>query len=715
MYFLKYGNEYIHDPRTARDKRLVTDLKLSGEANSCGYCDFTIYPDHPAYNKLVERDSVNQIEVYDDDEWLFSGYIYEIDEDFYKARSVKCKGELDYLSDSIVRPYSTLSRTYGQKAPEKLDEYFAWLIDQHNKQVDISKRFTVGINQGRSLDANNYIYRENDRYPTTIEEISEKLLNNKNAGGFLRIRHENGIRYIDYLSEWTDVNLQVLDFGINLTKYSQADKSDELVTFVVPLGSNVSETEYYYNNGYFVTADTTPNAEKTYYTRSFSSYHECAYMTKFETQKTYYEYDQSRIKFFVTSDTTVNHDKTYYTKATDEENKYYECYDLESFESGVTYYEYDDGFYLTSDTTVNHDKSYYTRNYNYSAVDDLTQFEKWITYYEYNEYTDESNLYLTIDGLADGSVKDNDGYAKLDDMIYDRAGVLKYGWIGMTYENHDLTLKENLLSKGIAALTEQISPKRTIEITAVDMHLINPKIKPIKIGEYVRVRSMPHKLDSYFVCSNIDLDLNNPENSAYTLGVTYDTLTGQQNKRNRELNSSINTVYEAAKKSSMKSENKEVSQLNAKYKVIKQTTDDLKTEVQEVKSALVSTMEMSVAPMMVSAMPVNDCPISLWYDEEGVLLGDDDSVQLNMYLSDQSNGLILCWHHAALSKWKYFTIPKDAVGDICILSDAYLGVMKEIVVNEDTLTGTAINKFSGKCNNIEYDNTEFVLRKVIGY
>lgn len=715
MYFLKYGDEYIHDPRTARDGRLVTDLKLSGEANSCGYCDFTIYPDHPAYNKLVERDSVNQIEVYDDDEWMFSGYIYEIDEDFYKARSIKCKGELDYLSDSIVRPYSTLQRSYGSKAPEKLDEYFAWLIEQHNKQVDISKRFVVGINQGSALDANNYIYRENDKYPTTIEEISEKLLNNKNAGGFLRIRHEDGVRYIDYLSEWTDVNPQVLDFGINLTKYSQTDKSDSLVTFVVPLGANMSETEYYYNDGYFVTTDTTPNAEKTYYTRSFNSYHECAYMTKFESKKSYYEYDRSRIKFYQTSDRTVNHYKTYYTRDPNDTNKYYECVDLESFASGTVYYEYDDGFYLTSDTSVNHDKKYYTKNYNYSAVDELTQFEKWTTYYEYNEYADESNLYLTIDGLTDGSVKNNDDYAKITDMVYDRAGVLKYGWIGMTYENHDLTLKENLLTKGIAALTEQISPKRTIEITAVDMHLINPNIKPIKIGEYVRVRSAPHKLDSYFVCSNIDLNLNNPENSAYTLGVTYDTLTGQQNKRNKELNSSINSVYEAAKKSLMRSENKEISKLSNKYVVIKKTTDTLKADVNEVKSSLITTFEARPLPMYSPMAVTNDCPVSLWNDEEGVALTDEETVSLDFNISDQSNGIILCWHHRDLSKWKYFTIPKEAVGSTSILSDPYLGVMKEVTVNEDSLVGTEINKSSGECNNITYYNANFVLCKVIGY
>ena len=131
-------------------------------------------------------------------------------------------------------------------------------------------------------------------------------------------------------------------------------------------------------------------------------------------------------------------------------------------------------------------------------------------------------------------------------MIYCESAVKKYGWIGVTYENTDIKTKEQLISKGIVYLKELISPKRTIEIKAVDMHLINPELKPIRIGEYIRVRSIPHNLDSYFLCSGINLDLNNPENSTYTLGTTFDTLTGQQNKRIKLLNASINQTYEKA-------------------------------------------------------------------------------------------------------------------------------------------------------------------------
>ena len=181
MYFVKYGNEYLHDPRV--DGYILLDLSLDAEENTCGFCDFTIYPDHPMYDKLKERDADNPIEVYDDDILLFSGYIYELGKEFYLDGLVKCKGELDYLSESIVRPYSTLTRGYGDNVPTTIYGYFEWLIEQHNNQVDANKRFVVGINQGANLDDNNYIFSENDAYPNTLEEIKDKLLNNNNIGG----------------------------------------------------------------------------------------------------------------------------------------------------------------------------------------------------------------------------------------------------------------------------------------------------------------------------------------------------------------------------------------------------------------------------------------------------------------------------------------------------------------------------------------------------
>ena len=495
MYFVKYGKDYLHDPRA--DGYQLLDLSLDCEENSCGYCDFTIYPNHPMYGKLKERDADNPIEVYDDDILLFAGFIYELGKEFYLSGQVKCKGELDYLSESIVRPYSTLKRGYGSIAPHTVNEYFEWLIEQHNNQVSSNKQFKIGRNQGANLDANNYLYRENDGYPTTIEEISNKLLGE--LGGYLQVRHENGERYIDYLSEWTESNSQILDFGVNLTDYTQTDDSSAITTFVVPTGARLSETNYDYNDGYFETPDTEPVKGKEYYTRS-SEFTECQSLESFDIGVTYYEYDQSKKTYFKTEDLSLNSSKTYYIRY----NSYSPC------------------------------------------SEDMTKFQKGVEYFEYNEENDESNLLLTLSGYPDNYLASNE-YINKDDMLYSASAVAKYGWIGTTVQNSDITTKDYLIKYALIELMQYVSPKRTIEIKAVDMHFVNPDIKPIRIGEYVRVRSKPHNLDNYFLCRSIDLDLNNPENSIYTLGTAYDTLTGEQNKRAKQLDSEINKQYEAAK------------------------------------------------------------------------------------------------------------------------------------------------------------------------
>lgn len=495
MYFVKYGKQYLHDPRI--DDCTLLDLSLNSEENSCGFCDFTIYPNHPMYDNLTERDADNPIQVYDDNILLFVGFIYELGTEFYLDGHVKCKGELDYLSETIIRPYATYQRGYGEKAPDNLSDYFNWIIEQHNRQVNDNKKFKIGINQAGKFEIKDGFYIENNKYPKTIDEISSIFIGDSGIGGYLSVRYSNGIRYLDYVYDWENTNVQLLDFGVNLTNYTQTDDSESISTFIVPIGATVSSTDYPYNDGYFKTSDTTVNNLKEYYTKTY---------------------------------------------------KYKACESLEYFAYGLTYYEYKgtDTYTATTDATPVTGKTYYLYVCTgRSKCNDLASFESGVTYYEYNENNDESNLPITLDGLTISAYRDGD-YVKLDDMIYSKSAVSKYGWIGHTISSSEIKIKEELIQDAISALDLLISPKRTIEIKAVDMHLVNPDLMPIRIGEYVRVRSVPHKLDSYFICRGIDLDLNNPENSLYTLGTTFDTLTGEQNKRINELNSEVNKQKEIA-------------------------------------------------------------------------------------------------------------------------------------------------------------------------
>ena len=71
------------------------------------------------------------------------------------------------------------------------------------------------------------------------------------------------------------------------------------------------------------------------------------------------------------------------------------------------------------------------------------------------------------------------------------------------------------------------------KVGAVDLKDLGVNPNRIKIGQYVRVISKPHNVDSYFLCSKIELDLLNPGNSTYTFGSSESSLIDSQIATNK--------------------------------------------------------------------------------------------------------------------------------------------------------------------------------------
>jgi hypothetical protein len=68
---------------------------------------------------------------------------------------------------------------------------------------------------------------------------------------------------------------------------------------------------------------------------------------------------------------------------------------------------------------------------------------------------------------------------------------------------------------------------------------MNPDIVPIQLGDYVQATSEPHGLNNFMLCSKIDHDLESPEKTKYTIGIPFDTLTGEQSAMVQKLNAGI--------------------------------------------------------------------------------------------------------------------------------------------------------------------------------
>lgn len=225
MYRIFLDDDLFYDPRIP--DLSLTNLTCELEVNKTGTLKFTIPATHPKKDALKKMYS--ELSLYQDEDWLYSGRVLSDEVDFYGNRTVECEGELSYLLDSIQR--------YHEYHDISVKDYFTDLIAKHNADVDARKRFTVG--QVTVVDNNDSLYRYST-YENTWKTIEDRLISR--LGGYIRIRHEDGNRLIDYIEDYGHTNDQVIRFGENILDLTQEVDCDSLVTVIVPLGKRDEET-----------------------------------------------------------------------------------------------------------------------------------------------------------------------------------------------------------------------------------------------------------------------------------------------------------------------------------------------------------------------------------------------------------------------------------------------------------------------------------------
>ena len=199
------------------------------EENKAGSFSFVIPPGHPYYDSINKRKSIISVYIDDEAEPTFSGMCIEVKKDFYNQKTIYCEGELSFLNDSIQRP----ARYQGYTVRGLLEAYIA----AHNAQVEETKRFTVG--QVTVQDSNDYISCYTNM-ESTMKAIKEDLVDD--LGGIIRIRHEGGVRYIDYLAESPNTNSQAIRLGENLLDFTSNIDSTDIATAIIPLGAKLEKS-----------------------------------------------------------------------------------------------------------------------------------------------------------------------------------------------------------------------------------------------------------------------------------------------------------------------------------------------------------------------------------------------------------------------------------------------------------------------------------------
>lgn len=129
------------------------------------------------------------------------------------------------------------------------------------------------------------------------------------------------------------------------------------------------------------------------------------------------------------------------------------------------------------------------------------------------------------------------------DYVYSETGVAFRGWIFKPVKFDDITTVAALKKKAQEYVETVINPNITIELTAIDLHLLDRSIESFNVCDWVKVFSLPHRLSATMLCKKQTLDLLNPGNDTVTLGHTYATFTESSSK----LTSSLSTVATLSK------------------------------------------------------------------------------------------------------------------------------------------------------------------------
>ena len=363
MYQIVCDDYVLHD--SVIDELKVIGAKCSLEVNKTGSLTFQIASTHPYYDKIKKHTS--EIKLYQDDRVLFCGRVLNDEITFENIKTIECEGELSYFLDSIQR-----GKEYHLQGDTQnvIETYLKDIVAIHNSQVDERKQFSVGL--VNITDPNNYLYKISN-YEDTLTTLTDKLLNT--YGGYLVVRHSDGVKYLDYLDELTNVCNQRIEFGKNIIDMTRYIKGEDIYTALIPLGATNETSE-------------TTNTEETYEKR------------------------------------------------------------------------------------------------------------------------------LTISSLpdsTDGTIK------KVNDYIYDSEAVEQWGWIWKVEKWDDVTVVENLLRKAKDELRNSIDATLTLDMTAIDLHLLDVDIDRINVGDRIQCISLPHNLNTILIVKSIEIDIDSPENTKIKL------------------------------------------------------------------------------------------------------------------------------------------------------------------------------------------------------
>lgn len=171
---------------------------------------------------------------------IWRGFFLENNTEFFNSKTFTCIGELAYLNETVQKD-ATYKFEGDNEYPEKV---FKALLGVHNAKVPEKKQFLPGNVTVKADNTAAHLVNkvQTDEFSTTYSDHTfdciKKLIDS--CGGYLKVRWENGTRYLDWLTAY-EANGQTINFGKNLLDYAVEQDVTDLITVLYPFGESVSQ------------------------------------------------------------------------------------------------------------------------------------------------------------------------------------------------------------------------------------------------------------------------------------------------------------------------------------------------------------------------------------------------------------------------------------------------------------------------------------------
>lgn len=236
---------------------VVLDPEISLKMNEAGSAKMSIPKENPLYDAISIKKSMltvlkNNVEV-------FYGEVQNYTRGMDLSRKLTAVGALSFLNYSQQPAHN-----YGNATPV---QFIDALLAIHNSQMDPAELNTEEVNRRK--------IRRGYVTVSISSNLQDKITNNESTlvalrnnlvdvyGGILRIRHQSGNLYLDYinLSDFEHSCGQAIEFGENLMDYTEEFDASNVKTAIIPYGARIDNTDSEFEQRVDITSK---NSEKNY-------------------------------------------------------------------------------------------------------------------------------------------------------------------------------------------------------------------------------------------------------------------------------------------------------------------------------------------------------------------------------------------------------------------------------------------------------------------